>query len=150
MSQQVLFGDNTTAPQESAGASHSRRGTAGQRLVLVDLALRGFDAAEINGKDADIVFRINGIWRELQVKSSVGCGPFGEHERGETGHRAGNRTLLSYKDKIDAFAFVSLPPRLVYYVHIDAIFTPTLPEIRPFTRQACDMSFDEMMKRWKT
>lgn len=149
-----LFGDygqeedDDEADDTQTDPRQLRRGAAGHHLAIADLLFRGYDAADIGGADADIIASIDGRWRSFQVKASAYSNHFGPGGKSKNpGNRSGNRELKSYKGKIDAFAFASLARRLVYYVSIDAIDTRSMT-INNFSRQACDMSFDELLRRW--
>jgi hypothetical protein len=138
--------------EESIGAGHSRRGYAGQYLTVADIMIRGFDGFIMDGLDADVVANIAGL-RQFQVKSTMNIGEtFGRVQTGSRPNfrRKYGRTLDSYKGKIDAFAFVLLPRRLVYYFHIDAIGSKSLtPPDSCWTVQACNHSFAELLRRFR-
>ncbi len=137
---------------ESVARNFGRLGAAGQHLVIADIQIRGYDAAEWNGIDVDIVADMPaGTVRRFQVKSSVDAKKFGRVNDGPSranGVSGGSRSLTSYKGKIDAFAFAHLRHRLVYYFHINAVTEGYLYlSDKCWTRQACDLSFTEFMRR---
>ena len=151
---QDLFGMHCVADDAYNGEpilkhGSNRRGEAGELLALADLKIRGYEAGIVGGVDTDIVANINDIWRLFQVKASSDgsfnpSGAQGGEYRNYCGRRMG-----SYKGKIDAFAFVGLPMRMVYYVSIDAISVDTRNfTINNFSRQACNLSFEELLRRW--
>jgi hypothetical protein len=124
-------------------------GSAGHYLAIADLKIRGYDAGDIDGVDTDVVAEIDGrLWR-FQVKSSTEAGNFGKTQPPRTGHRGGCRPLWSYGGKIDAFAFVFLPRRAVYYCHVNAIGDRNSITIATWSLQACDLSFVELLRRFR-
>jgi hypothetical protein len=140
-----LFGELVPSNEFSTNSGQGRRGSAGHLLTLADLKIRGFDSAELDGMDTDIISDIFGTMRRFQVKASQNSTHFGPG--GYTGYN-GHRALSSYKGKIDAFAFVLLARRLVYYVSVNAVISRSI-NIKTFSHQACDLSFSELLRRWK-
>ena len=143
--------DATRAPVDrddrSIGSGHVRRGQAGHYLVLADFLIREAEAWDVSGIDVDIVAKIDGRYRDFQVKANEHLGGSFGRANGGTNAPYG-RTLLSYKGKIHAFAFVLLARRLVFYIHIDAISTPSLSIADSnWTHQHCEWSFKEMLRR---
>lgn len=156
-----MFGDR----QEPAGNSNvdgephagalkaARHGDIGEWLTHIDLVFRGFEAAVQRGVNTDVNVEINGIYRRLQVKSSKGT-TFAPGGRGGLGATSGrghtiDRPLCEYRGLIDGFAFVHLPLRAVYYMHINAVAEDERGiTIQNFSRQCCDMSWAEVLRRW--
>lgn len=139
--------ETTDDAECSHGIWHMRRGAAGEHIVVADLLIREHEASILNGIDADVIAQIGGCWRGFQVKATAQSDDRTFGNNGGTGHPI--RGLMSYKGKIDAFAFVSLPTRLVFYYHIDALSTDVVT-LSPYcwSRQACEASFLELLRRW--
>jgi hypothetical protein len=143
-----LFGEARSLNGFSVNSGQGRRGSAGHLLAIADLKIRGFDAADMEGIDTDIVADIYGIIRRFQVKSSQNGTSFGPGGQSDTVQRRGVRPLYSYRGKIDAFAFVLLARRLVYYIYANAIITRSIT-IKNLNSHSCDLSFSELLRRWK-
>jgi hypothetical protein len=141
-------GDDRYQPHPG-GQMSQRNGDIGEGLTVFDLKIRGYEAALQNGAHTDVNVEINGIYRRLQVKASR-SEHFSNH--GATGwSRQLQRTFASYKSLIDGFALVHLPKRAVFYMHIDAIADGQRTiTVSNFSRGACDMSWDEMLRRFES
>ena len=124
-------------------AKKTSNGIAAENLVVADLFIRGHEAVVFGGADTDIIAIIDGEIVRLQVKTSANL------NFGAATHQSKNgRDLLSYRDKIEGFAFVYLLRRAVYYIHPLAINagTLTIPQSH-WGRQHCDDSFNEFLRR---
>jgi hypothetical protein len=137
--------NNQPLPQNSA----NRYGQAGELLVLADLKIRGYEAALVDGLHTDVVANINGLWRLFQVKSKLGMDTCFRAGGGDGRNGRSGRRPVEYKDKIDAFALVKLSMKLIYYISIDAVaYEDQTILINNFSRQTCDLSFNELLRRW--
>jgi hypothetical protein len=150
-SAESLFIGNGDHDPDLRALKAQRHGDVGELLTFADLISRKYEAAIQKGVHTDVNVEVNGIYRRLQVKASGSnrFGPGGGHKG--TGVNGGKlaRPFGSYKGLIDGFAFVSLPTKAVYYMHIDAIADDQSGvTISNLSRDACNMSWNEMLRRF--
>ncbi len=140
-------------PEREQTYKTNRYGMAAANLVKADLQIRGYDVAEIDGHNIDLVAHILEKFRRFQVKGWIGQQRANGRGRfGDGGWKRANgitpRNLLSYRDKIDALALVFLDARRVFYVPVGLISTPEI-HLRVQNQQACDLSFEKLLHSWR-